>query len=150
MTNAPEVVLGITGSIGAYGFTGTSHQYAWFVFAFTTAIILGDALSGVGEVETVSAGVTSAGPGGADDILIVRAEYDVSLTSPWLAPLFEGSPDYLDVLIASSDFGDRLTAILLNLFERRSREDLQPATTDDERCPVIEKLSLDAKSGRRP
>lgn len=39
---------------GAYGFSGTKSQYAWFCFAFTTAIILGGALSGSGPVETVA------------------------------------------------------------------------------------------------
>ena len=41
-------------AVGAYGFTGPRHQYAWYVFAFTTAVILGDALMGVGQVETVA------------------------------------------------------------------------------------------------
>jgi len=40
--------------IGVYGFTGPRYQYAWFVFAFTTAVILGDSLSGTGQVETVA------------------------------------------------------------------------------------------------
>ena len=41
-------------AVGAYGFTGPRHQYAWYVFGFTTAVILGDALMGVGQVETVA------------------------------------------------------------------------------------------------
>jgi len=41
-------------AVGAYGFTGARYQYAWFVWAFTTAIILGDAMAGQGVVETVA------------------------------------------------------------------------------------------------
>ena len=40
--------------IGAYGFSGPRYQYAWFVFAFTTAIILGSAMAGAGAVETIA------------------------------------------------------------------------------------------------
>jgi uncharacterized membrane protein YccC len=40
--------------VGAYGFSGSRNQYAFFVFAFTTAIILGDALSGTDAIETVA------------------------------------------------------------------------------------------------
>ena len=31
--------------VGAYGFSGPRYQYAWFVFAFTTAIVLGSAMT---------------------------------------------------------------------------------------------------------
>jgi uncharacterized membrane protein YccC len=41
-------------AIGAYGFSGARYQYAWFVFAFTTAIVLGSAMSGTGAVETIA------------------------------------------------------------------------------------------------
>ena len=40
--------------VGAYGFTGPRFQYAWFVFAFTTAIVLADAIVGRGAVETIA------------------------------------------------------------------------------------------------
>jgi len=46
--------LFLTQALGAYGFSGSRYQYAWFVFAFTTAIVLGDALSGQLAVETVA------------------------------------------------------------------------------------------------
>jgi uncharacterized membrane protein YccC len=39
---------------GAYGFSGSRYQYAWFVFAFTTAIVLGSAITGTGAVETIA------------------------------------------------------------------------------------------------
>ena len=41
-------------ALGAYGFSGPRFQYAWFVFAFTTAIVLGDAMAGQLAVETVA------------------------------------------------------------------------------------------------
>jgi len=41
-------------AIGAYGFSGPRYQYAWFVFAFTTAIVLGSAMTGVDAVETIA------------------------------------------------------------------------------------------------
>ena len=41
-------------AIGAYGFSGRHYPYAWFVFAFTTAIVLGAALMETGEVETLA------------------------------------------------------------------------------------------------
>jgi len=41
-------------AVGAYGFSGTRFQYAWFVFAFTTAIVLGNATAGQGAVETIA------------------------------------------------------------------------------------------------
>ena len=41
-------------AIGAYGFSGARYQYAWFVFAFTTAIVLGSAMTGTGAVETIA------------------------------------------------------------------------------------------------
>ncbi|MBW2374088.1 MAG: FUSC family protein, partial [Deltaproteobacteria bacterium] len=41
-------------AIAAYGFTGPRFQYAWFVWAFTTAIVLGGAIAGQGAVETVA------------------------------------------------------------------------------------------------
>ena len=41
-------------AIAAYGFTGPRFQYAWFVWAFTTAIVLGDAMAGRGAVETIA------------------------------------------------------------------------------------------------
>jgi uncharacterized membrane protein YccC len=41
-------------AIGAYGFSGARYQYAWFVFAFTTAIVLGSAITGTGAVETIA------------------------------------------------------------------------------------------------
>ena len=40
--------------VGAYGFTGARQPYAWFCFAFTTAIVLGAALAGGEHVETVA------------------------------------------------------------------------------------------------
>ena len=40
--------------VGAYGFSGARFQYAWYVFAFTTAVVLGDAMAGQGAVETVA------------------------------------------------------------------------------------------------
>ena len=40
--------------IGAYGNSGPRFQYAWFVFAFTSAIVLGEALAGQHAVETVA------------------------------------------------------------------------------------------------
>ena len=52
----PLLMMGLffTQVLGAYGFSGSRFQYAWFVFAFTTAIVLGDALSGQLAVETVA------------------------------------------------------------------------------------------------
>jgi uncharacterized membrane protein YccC len=41
-------------AVAAYGYTGARYQYAWFVWAFTTAIILGDAMAGQGAVETIA------------------------------------------------------------------------------------------------
>jgi uncharacterized membrane protein YccC len=41
-------------AVAAYGYTGARYQYAWFVWAFTTAIILGDAMAGNGVVETIA------------------------------------------------------------------------------------------------
>jgi uncharacterized membrane protein YccC len=41
-------------AIGAYGFSGPRYQYAWFVFAFTTAIVLGSAMTETGAVETIA------------------------------------------------------------------------------------------------
>jgi uncharacterized membrane protein YccC len=54
--NPPLLMAGLflTQAIGAYGYAGTRFQYAWFVFAFTTAIVLGDAMAGQGEVESVA------------------------------------------------------------------------------------------------
>ncbi|MBW2316299.1 MAG: FUSC family protein, partial [Deltaproteobacteria bacterium] len=41
-------------AVAAYGFSGPRFQYAWFVWAFTTAIVLGGAAAGQGAVETVA------------------------------------------------------------------------------------------------
>ena len=41
-------------ALGAYGFSGSRYQYAWFVFAFTTAIVLDGAMAGTGAVETIA------------------------------------------------------------------------------------------------
>ncbi len=41
-------------AIAAYGFTGQRHQYAWFVWAFTTAIVLGNAMGGEDAVEDIA------------------------------------------------------------------------------------------------
>ncbi len=41
-------------AIGAYGYSGRRFQYAWFVLAFTTAIVLGGAMAGQDAVETVA------------------------------------------------------------------------------------------------
>ena len=41
-------------AVAAYGFTGPRFQYAWYVGAFTTAIVLGDAMAGRGPVETIA------------------------------------------------------------------------------------------------
>jgi hypothetical protein len=41
-------------AIAAYGYTGPRFQYAWFVFAFTTATILGGAVIGQGAVEMLA------------------------------------------------------------------------------------------------
>jgi len=46
--------LFLTQALGGYGFSGPRYQYAWFVFAFTTAIVLGDAMTGTGRVETIA------------------------------------------------------------------------------------------------
>lgn len=46
--------LFVVQAIGGYGFSGQRGQYAWFVFAFTTAIVLGSAMSGSGAVETLA------------------------------------------------------------------------------------------------
>jgi uncharacterized membrane protein YccC len=40
--------------IGAYGHTGPRFQYAWFVSAFTMAIVLGSAMAGKEAVETLA------------------------------------------------------------------------------------------------
>jgi len=40
--------------VAAYGYSGPRFQYAWFVWAFTTAIVLGDAMTGQSAVETVA------------------------------------------------------------------------------------------------
>jgi uncharacterized membrane protein YccC len=54
--NPPLLMAGlfITQAIGAYGFSGPRFQYAWFVWAFTTAIVVGDAMAGQAAVETVA------------------------------------------------------------------------------------------------
>ncbi len=41
-------------AVGAYGFSGPRYQYAWFVMAFTTAIVIGSAMTGGGAVETLA------------------------------------------------------------------------------------------------
>ncbi len=41
-------------AVAAYGFSGSRFQYAWFVWGFTTAIVLGDAMAGQGAVETLA------------------------------------------------------------------------------------------------
>ena len=41
-------------AIGAYGNSGRRFQYAWLVWAFTSAIVLGDTMAGQGAVETVA------------------------------------------------------------------------------------------------
>ena len=41
-------------AVGAYGNSGSRFQYAWFVWAFTSAIVLGDAMAGQRAVETVA------------------------------------------------------------------------------------------------
>ncbi|MBW2268950.1 MAG: FUSC family protein [Deltaproteobacteria bacterium] len=41
-------------AVAAYGWTGSRYQYAWFVWAFTTAIVLGDAMAGADDVETLA------------------------------------------------------------------------------------------------
>jgi uncharacterized membrane protein YccC len=41
-------------AVGAYGNAGARFPYAWFVWSFTTGIILIDALAGQGAVETVA------------------------------------------------------------------------------------------------
>lgn len=52
----PLLLLGlfVVQIAGAWGFSGSRHAYAWFVFALTTAIILADAIAGSGAVETVA------------------------------------------------------------------------------------------------
>jgi len=52
----PLLVAGLFAvqAIAAYGNTGPRFQYAWFVWAFTTAIVVGDAMAGSGPVETVA------------------------------------------------------------------------------------------------
>ena len=41
-------------AIAAYGNSGPRFQYAWFVWAFTSAIVLGEAMAGQRAVETVA------------------------------------------------------------------------------------------------
>ena len=41
-------------AVAAYGYSGSRFQYAWFVWAFTTAIVLGDAMAGQDAVEVVA------------------------------------------------------------------------------------------------
>ena len=52
----PQLMAGLflVQMIGAYFYLGPRYQYAWYVWAFTTAIILGDAMSGPLPVETVA------------------------------------------------------------------------------------------------
>jgi len=54
--NPPLLMAGLFAvqAVGAYGFSGPRYQYAWFVFAFTTSIVLGDAIANVGDVETIA------------------------------------------------------------------------------------------------
>jgi len=54
--NPPLLLAGLflVQAVAAYGFTGARYQYAWFVWAFTTAIILGDAMAGTDHVETLA------------------------------------------------------------------------------------------------
>ncbi len=54
--NPPLLLAGLflVQAVGAYGFSGPRNQYAWFVFAFTTTIILGSAMTGESAVETVA------------------------------------------------------------------------------------------------
>jgi uncharacterized membrane protein YccC len=52
----PMLIIGLflVQAVGAYGNSGTRFQYAWFVWAFTTAIVLGDEMAGQGAIETVA------------------------------------------------------------------------------------------------
>jgi uncharacterized membrane protein YccC len=54
--NPPLLMAGIftVQVIAAYGNTGRRFQYAWFVWAFTTVIVLGDAMAGMGDVATIA------------------------------------------------------------------------------------------------
>ena len=46
--------LFVVQAVGAYGSTGPRFQYAWFVFAMTTAVVLGSAMAEEAAVETVA------------------------------------------------------------------------------------------------
>jgi uncharacterized membrane protein YccC len=46
--------LFLTQAVAAYGFSGRRFQYAWFVWAFTTAVVLGGAIAGEDAVETIA------------------------------------------------------------------------------------------------
>jgi uncharacterized membrane protein YccC len=48
------LALFLTQAAAAYGFTGRRFQYAWFVWAFTTAVVLGGAMAGEDAVETIA------------------------------------------------------------------------------------------------
>lgn len=52
----PLLVAGLTSVqvVATYGYTGPRFQYAWFVWAFTTAIVLGPAVAGQEAVETLA------------------------------------------------------------------------------------------------
>ncbi len=47
-------VLGLSAAVGTYGMSGPRYQYAWSVFAFTTGIILADALQGTEQIEILA------------------------------------------------------------------------------------------------
>jgi uncharacterized membrane protein YccC len=46
--------LFVVQTVAAYGFSGTRFQYAWFVWGFTVAIVLGDAMAGQDAVEVIA------------------------------------------------------------------------------------------------
>ena len=75
-------------AIAAYGYSGSRFQYAWFVWGFTTAIVLGDALAGEGAVETVAFERASMVAIGAVLVFVVDA---LSMTV-WSEPQPQESP----------------------------------------------------------
>jgi len=46
--------LFLTQAVAAYGFSGRRFQYAWFVWAFTMAVVLAGAMTGEDAVETIA------------------------------------------------------------------------------------------------
>lgn len=125
--------------VAAYGYTGPRFKYAWFVWAFTTAIVLGGAMTSGEAVETVAFQRASAVGIGILIVFIVDSLFWPARSEPRLRELMAGR---------SRQLGEVLREIVSGATSTDEADSASPALSSQTMAPQLALLGeLQAEIG---